>query len=207
MPEEVEIDTKELQAAVAEMHEEREERHKDEKEASWLRYVSLSTAILAVFAAMAVLQSGGRANEAMIWQIKASDAWTGYQADRQTDHLYTVQANSLLDSGAQPEPRTASNIPAHRWSQRSADARLSEYLGQVQTQKAQEARLSAEAERLEKDAEGSMDQHDRFARSVALIQVAIALSAVAALTKSKPIWYGSLAVGVFGIVLYFFGYL
>ena len=41
-----------------------------------------------------------------------------------------------------------------------------------------------------------MHQHHRFANSVALFQVAIALGAVAALTRVRLVWYGSIAVGV-----------
>ena len=40
----------------------------------------LSTAILAVLAAIAVLLSGQHANEAMMNQIEASDQWNYYQA-------------------------------------------------------------------------------------------------------------------------------
>src|SRR5881628_1690579 len=46
----------------------------------WISWVALSTAILAVLAAIAGLLSGKHANEAMIAQIEASDQWAFYQA-------------------------------------------------------------------------------------------------------------------------------
>src|SRR5919199_1180499 len=46
----------------------------------WLSWVALSTAVLAVLAAIAGLLSGQRANEAMTDQIEASDQWAFYQA-------------------------------------------------------------------------------------------------------------------------------
>jgi len=207
MPEEAEIETKELQAAIEEMHEEREERQKEEKEAAWTRYIALATAFLAVFAAIAALQAGALANEAMISQIKASDTWTEYEADRQKDHLYTVQVNALVDSGAKPGLAAGAKAKAGAWSPLSANARASQYIDQVQKEAVKEAKLSDDARKLEKTAEHQMEHHDRFARSVALIQVAIALSAVAALTKSKPIWYGSLAAGAIGVILFIIGYI
>src|SRR5438128_12257300 len=46
----------------------------------WISWVALSTAILAVLAAIAGLLSGKHANEAMMSQIEASDQWGYYQA-------------------------------------------------------------------------------------------------------------------------------
>src|ERR1041385_7386951 len=47
---------------------------------TWISWVALSTAILAVLAAIAGLLSGKHANEAMMSQIEASDQWNYYQA-------------------------------------------------------------------------------------------------------------------------------
>src|SRR5712691_13332524 len=48
--------------------------------APWISWVALSTALLAVLAAIAGLLSSKHANEAMINQIEASDQWSYYQA-------------------------------------------------------------------------------------------------------------------------------
>src|SRR4029434_1242994 len=48
--------------------------------APWISWVALSTAILAVLAAIAGLLSGRHVNEAMMNQIEASDQWSYYQA-------------------------------------------------------------------------------------------------------------------------------
>src|SRR5438034_7281597 len=100
MPEEIEVETKELQEAIEEMHEERREREEEVKRSAWTRYIALSTAILAVFAAIGALQSGALVNQAMMDQLKASDTWSEYQSSRLKDHLYSLAANSLLDQGA-----------------------------------------------------------------------------------------------------------
>src|SRR5258708_10759794 len=46
---------------------------------TWISWGALSTAILAVLAAIAGLLSGQHANEAMMNQIEASDQWNYYQ--------------------------------------------------------------------------------------------------------------------------------
>ena len=52
----------------------------EESGEKWISWVALSTAILAVLAAIAGLLSGKHANEAMMSQIEASDQWNYYQA-------------------------------------------------------------------------------------------------------------------------------
>src|SRR5436853_6922035 len=54
--------------------------HAEHGGAPWISWVALSTAILAVLAAIAGLLSGHHANEAMMNQIEASDQWSYYQA-------------------------------------------------------------------------------------------------------------------------------
>jgi len=43
--------------------------------------------------------------------------------------------------------------------------------------------------------------HHGFANAVAIFQVSIALGAVAALTRSRVVWLGSLVLGIGGVVL------
>jgi Domain of unknown function (DUF4337) len=61
-----------------------------------------------------------------------------------------------------------------------------------------------ERERDQKDsvADHLLHRHHRFADSVALFQVAIALGAVAALTRIKLIWYGSIVLGLSGAAFF-----
>ena len=66
---------------------------------------------------------------------------------------------------------------------------------------------SAEARKLESETEEEIHRHHFFEYSVALIQVAIALGAIAALARVKPIWYLSLLVGIGGIGFFASGFL
>src|SRR5437588_7563923 len=60
--------------------QERVHHSAEHSDAAWISWVALSTAILAVLAAIAGLLSGKHANEAMMSQIEASDQWGYYQA-------------------------------------------------------------------------------------------------------------------------------
>src|SRR5438132_12821823 len=60
--------------------QERVHHSAEHSDAAWISWVALSTAILAVLAAIAGLLSGKHANEAMMLQVEASDQWSYYQA-------------------------------------------------------------------------------------------------------------------------------
>jgi hypothetical protein len=60
------------------LHEEINEHAKEGNK--WSLYIAISTAFMAVLAAIAGLMAGHFSNEALIEQIKASDQWAYYQA-------------------------------------------------------------------------------------------------------------------------------
>jgi hypothetical protein len=66
--------------------------------------------------------------------------------------------------------------------------------------KLEEDKKHAEDEAREKESAAAehMSHHVILARSVTIFQVAIALSAISALTRRKALWFGSLVVGALG---------
>lgn len=74
--EEIEVPTEHLSEAI---NEKAEELFRAE-ESKWTLFVAISTALMAVFAALGALFAGHHSNEALISQIKASDQWAFYQA-------------------------------------------------------------------------------------------------------------------------------
>src|SRR5215471_15199627 len=65
----------------------------------WTSYLSLQTAVIAVFAAVASLESGGNSNdailaknEAILFESQASDQWAYYQAKGVKESLAANQA-------------------------------------------------------------------------------------------------------------------
>jgi uncharacterized membrane protein len=194
MPDEIEVETKDLQESIEDVNDERAARQHTEKEVDWIRFIGLSTAVLAVFAAIAALQSSNLVNEALIHQIKASDTWAEYQADRQKDHVYTIALNGLLDAGvARPT--------------KAAPARTVEYRAKIADESRKETALSDSAKDLERETDDEMRKHHAFEYSVALLQVAIAVGAVSALTRVKPIWYLSLLIGAIGSAFCVLGFI
>jgi len=233
--EHIEVETKDLQEAIDELDDERRERKEEEVKNGWIRYIGLSTAFLAVFAAIGALQSGNLVNEAMLHQIQASDTWAEYQASRGKDHLYTVMLNSLVDANASnaaviealkrprpkvapaeaPAPATAKPAPGTQkatkieiaFAAKPAAQRVAEYRDKIFDEMSKEDDRSAEARRLEEDSAVEINKHHHFEYSVAIIQVAIAVGAVSALTRVKSVWFLSLLAGTIGVVLFVMGFL
>src|SRR5437773_9071385 len=76
-----------------------------EHRSRWVVYLSFSTALIAVLAAVAALESGSYSNEALLQkneallaQAKASDQWSYYQAKSVKATVYATQAESSKSS-------------------------------------------------------------------------------------------------------------
>lgn len=209
MPDEIEVPLDHLHEQIADAHEEANEEANEEApkgggkgHADWTRSIAVVTAVLAVVAAVGSLRAGLLVNEALLakndeisLRTRATDQWNYYQSKSIKGVVYLTTA-LLLPPGS---PQKAKN-----------QAEAARY---VQEQTA----IQAKAEGLEKTAEAKdkasahdMDSHHIFAFSVSLCQIAIALSAIAALTRSRRVWIFSLAAGAAGIAALvggFFGYI
>jgi hypothetical protein len=158
------------------LHEEME--HHAHSGPRWIMGVALSSALLAALAAVASLQAGHHESEAMLAQIEAANQWSFFQAKS----IKESQLKSKLDIFAALEKRVA----------------------EADTKKAEEYAL--EKEELQKEAKAKtvesrheLKAHQLFAKSVTFFQIAIAMGAIAALTKKKPFWLVSLGIGAGGV--------
>jgi Na+-translocating ferredoxin:NAD+ oxidoreductase RnfD subunit len=140
----------------------------------WISWVALSTAILAVLAAIAGLLSGMHANEAMMSQIQASDQWGYYQA--KSIKAAVLETKTTLAEAASEKDK--------------------EKAAQYQEEQAE---IKREAENKEAEAKSNFHKHEVFARGVTMFQIAIAIAAISALTKRRRYWFISLIFGLAGV--------
>jgi hypothetical protein len=174
------------------------ERIQEEQEregGSFLKSIALTTAVLAVFAAVAALRAGATINEALLerteaarLQSEASDQWAFYQAKGLKAAAEESSRASWLALGKEPPPEYAER-----------KARYTEEQNEIE-KKAREKEKERDAKILESN--HLLHRHHRYANAVAIFQVAIALGAVAALTRSRAVWYLSIGLGAAGIVLF-----
>lgn len=172
--EEPEVPTEQLQDDIKEKAEEASR----EKEKKWLMYVAISTALVAVFAALTALIAGHHSNEALIEQIKASDQWAYYQAKGIKAEIKSLGAGMSKNDTAD-----------------------------VNRYKREGEEIKRIAEEHQQESARHLDKHIILSRAVTLFQIAIAISAIAILTRKKFLWYGGMVLALGGIVLFLVGVL
>src|ERR1039457_1250579 len=162
------------------LHEQMEHQAKHSGE-RWTLGVALSSALLAALAAVASLQAGHHANEAMISQITAANQWSYFQSKSIKESQLKAKLDVLEALGKDTSP--------------ADKTKLEEY-------KADKEKIQATAEEKEKEAQHELKTHQIFARSVTLFQIAISIGAIAVLTRRPKFWFVSLGLGVTGLVFF-----
>jgi Domain of unknown function (DUF4337) len=187
MPEEIEVDTDKLRETIDEEVERAEG-------GSILRWISLTTAVLAALAAIASLKAGATVNEALVLkteatrlQAEASDQWAYYQAKGIKSAVAEASVNSWAVVGKPAPPSLAKSA--------------ARYTAEQDTIRRKATELEHERDRRSLEADVLLKSHHDYANSVALFQISIALGAIAALTRIWLVWFGSIAAGLLGIAL------
>jgi hypothetical protein len=169
---EIEVPTEHLHEAI---HESIEKEHKH-VEKGWSLYVAISTALMAVFAAISSLLAGHHSNESLVSQIKASDQWSYYQSKGIKAEIKKLETNY------------------HQATQEDID----------RYSKEQEA-IKKEAEELQSSSSEHLESEKKFAMAVTFFQISIAVAAISILSKKKFLWIGSLIIGTAGLLVLLVG--
>jgi hypothetical protein len=187
MPEGPEVETEKLHETI---HEEAE---KESPASGLIRTIALSTSILAALAALASLRAGATVNEALALkteatelQARASDQWAYYQAKGVKGAVQDAISASWQAAGKEPPAEASEKARRYEQEQEAIKDKAVEH--------------ERERDAKGREAEHLLHQHHHFAAAVAFFQVAIALGAVAALTRLRLVWVGSVLVGLGGVV-------
>jgi hypothetical protein len=150
--------------------------------------VSVTIAVLAVVTAVTgsleITESSGAitaSSRAVLAQDRATDAWGAFQAASLKKHLYQIAADlpdKANDDVYRPQSQKYSNDQA----------------GYQATAKAQEKARDAALE----ESERHEHRHHRLTIAATLLQIGIAISTVAIITRRRPFWWGALALGLVG---------
>ena len=145
---------------------------------SWIMGVALSSAIVAGLAAIASLLAGANANEAMMDQMQASNQWSYYQAKSIKANVLSSKMELLTALGKEAEPKDVGKLAGY---------------------KKEQAAIQAGAEEKQNESRLHLHVHEIMARSVTLLQVAIAIGAISVLTRRRRFWFVSLAFAALGL--------
>lgn len=166
MPEEIEVPTEHLHETL------HEEAHKG---GGWIAKVALTSALIAVAAALASLLAGHHANEAMLEQMQATDQWAFFQAKGIKAAVLESKLDLLTALGK-------TTVPEER-------ARVAGYEGERKS-------IEETGHELEQSSANHMHKHNVLARAVTIYQIAIAMAAIAVLMRRRSMWYLSVALGL-----------
>jgi hypothetical protein len=173
--------------AAHETHEMREHLEElSEHRGDWRRFLAITTALIAVCAAIASLLSGNYANEGMLEKDnaillanKAADQWNYYQAKG----IKQMLAQSRFEQTA----NAALKSDVDRYGQEQLDI-------QKQAQEYEKGVDEANGQ-----AEALFARHHKMAFSVTFFQIAIAMSAISALLARRLFWFFSLVLALAGL--------
>jgi hypothetical protein len=140
----------------------------------WITGVALTAALLAALAAVTSMLSGHHEHESMIQQLEANDKWAYYQAKGVKTILREAQLEDRNDSGS----------PAYKALQ-----------DKIKDSKKKQADTRKEAEEMQEESKFHDHLHMMLAGGVTLFQVAIAVSAIAALTRRRAYWIVGIGLG------------
>ena len=153
--------------------------------------MAVTTALLATLGALISYQGGATQNDALLFKneaaikkTEASDQWNYYQAKSNKQNL--AELGATLTTGDVAERYKSE---AKRYNDEKKDI-------QKKAEELEKAGVEANAR-----SEQSMHVHHRWAQSMTLIQVAIALAAIALLTRKKWLQWGVYLTGVGSVAL------
>ena len=159
--------------------------------------IAVTTAILSTLGALGGYEAGHTQNaallfknEAAIQKTAASNQWNYYQAKSNKQNL--AELSVTLTKGDERE-RFKQEI--ERYKKEKVDI------------KADAEKLEAAAKEADKKSEMEMHVHGRWALSTTLLQVAIALSAIALLTRKKWLLYGVFGAAGIGVAFGVMGFM
>jgi hypothetical protein len=178
-------------------HEHREHaEHAAHEHDPFISRVSITVAVLAVLAAgvgsLETIEAGGAitaSSEAVLAQDKATDIWGEYQADSLKKHIYSLAA----DAGG---PNAA------RYRAVSAD----------ETQKQEKIKKIATGDEADRDklltvSRNHEYRHHWLTAAATILEIGIAVSTMAIITKRRHFWLGALGCGAVGLGLFAVAYL
>ena len=154
--------------------------------------IAMFTAIVATVGAIFAYMSGATQanaglmkNDAAIKKTEASNQWNYFQSKSTKQSLAEVSRD--LTAGADAKEKY--------------QAKIDRYEKEKNEIKAVAEKLEAEAKEWDDKSDKQMHEHHRWAQATTALQVAIALAAIALLTKKKWLEYGMFGMGGIGVAI------
>ncbi len=155
----------------------------------WQGWLALSTAIMAVLAALTTLYMGKYSSRAIMAQGQESDQWAYYQAKSIKGHTFEVnhrvlELQLLTQRGVPPEV--------------SGEYRktMDKYAEEIKRYDGEKKDIKQKAEGIAKAKLKAQEMGGNFAYALIFLQIALMLASISSLTKRKYLWYIALVCNI-----------
>lgn len=181
----------ELKGLVATIAAERAAQKDKEKRESWTKYVSLSTILLAVLAAVGTQKGAGfssgvmkQLNVATFNQAQASDQWAFYQA-KGIKGAISAEERDVLAATPNPDPKRLADL----------DKKVERYASEQKDITVEAKKFEAKRDDATAAATLLSSRSTEMGTATTLFQLAIAFGGVTLIMKKRWLWSASLLAG------------
>ena len=160
---------------------------KEEKaKEKWMGWLALSTAIMAVLAALTTLYMGKFSSRAIMNQGLESNEWAYYQAKSIKQHSFEMSSHAL-----DLQYRSQNDLPPE--IAEDYKKTLAKYSDEIKRYDAEKKAIKEKAESISKTKLTAQEMGGNFAYALIFLQIALMLASISSLTKRKYLWYIALA--------------
>jgi FtsZ-binding cell division protein ZapB len=157
-----------------------------------LQWVALTTTILAVAAAIPSLRASSYSTRVQIHTTKEANQWAFFQSKSIKEHNFRMTRDLLMATALQPNHDSKAKD--------FVQAKIKEFDDEIGRYEKEKQEIKEEAENLIREQQTLKEHNSAFATAVMLLQIAIMMSAVAALVRRKSMWYLGVTLGLVGLI-------
>jgi hypothetical protein len=153
-----------------------------EQKEKWQSWLALSTAIMAVLAAITTLYMGKFSSRAIMAQGQETDQWAFYQAKSVKQHTFDLSRRAL-ELQYRSQKGVTTDLAA------DYEKTLAKYGEEVKRYDKEKKEIMQKAEGIAAVKLKAQEMGGNFAYALIFLQIAIMLSSISSLTKKHYLWY------------------
>lgn len=161
-----------------------------------MTWVALSTAVMAVLAAITTLYMGKFSSRAILMQGQETNQWSYYQAKSIKSYLYEIQIEFMEMERLEGASKNG------KVNSQQFEKTLTRYKEAVKRYDREKSEIKAKGDQLAKQKVIAQDRGGNYGYALIFLQIGLMLSSIAALTKRKVLWYFGMIVTV-GWIFFF----
>jgi hypothetical protein len=185
---------------VAEVELPNPEELEERRDKAFSRRVALVTAVYAVVLAIASLGGNNAMKEMLIAQQEASNQWAYYQSKVIREHLN--RGNKLVLEAQLAEPSTLKGAEREKF-----DALAKKFGDEEKRMNIDKKEIEPKARAFEVERDLNQAKDPYFDYAEVLLQIAIVCASVSILSTSRPMFWFSSALALFGVLFTLNGFL